>query len=222
MRSTIIAGALAFAISNVAAQSSYYSNQSAPFFLQISSHNKTLDGQTLNPCHEGAAIEGLCLGGALTSESYTYNFNYSADAVADPVTGIIGLLTWELRGSNFNLSSPMALACMSSNPSSSPTLPVTFTNTFPPDNPTSNVAVPLFEPAETGTSVGFDSSNKLFIPQYIDDTVIPANYSTERVYRWRVCQTTSGYTYDTLAWVMGIHKAENPSCQKVNVVRVFA
>jgi hypothetical protein len=39
----------------------------------------------------------------------------------------------------------------------------------------SNVAVPLFFPgAEFGyTQVGFDKDNKLFVPQYDDDTVVP-------------------------------------------------
>ena len=60
MRGTIIAGALAFA-AGVKAQ--YYANQSAPFYLVLTSQNTTLNGSTLVSCHEGAAIEGLCIGG---------------------------------------------------------------------------------------------------------------------------------------------------------------
>jgi hypothetical protein len=38
---------------------------------------------------------------------------------------------------------------------------------------TSNVAVPLFTPGDQYTQIGFDKDNKLFIPQYVDDTVVP-------------------------------------------------
>jgi len=60
--------------------------------------------------------------------------------------------TYELRGGNFNLSSPMSIS----------------------SGLTSNVAVPLFLPDPNQyTSIGFDKDNKLFIPQYYDDTVVP-------------------------------------------------
>jgi hypothetical protein len=42
-------------------------------------------------------------------------------------------------------------------------------------------------------------------------------------YRWYVCTTlVTSYTYSTLAWVLGSHSPQNPSCVKVDVVRVFA
>lgn len=201
MRSTMIASLFALAVARVSAQ---YNDQSAPFYLVLKSHNATLNGSTLFSCHEGAAIEGLCLGGKLndgsTLDSYTYNFNYSSNTQPDPVIGIQGYLTWELRGSNFNLSSPMQLSY----------------------DPTSNVAVPLFQPTESGLGVGFDADNKLFIPQYVDDSQHTLVYKTSRIYRWAICNTDAGYFYTTLAWIMGPHSAENPSCQKVDVVRVFA
>lgn len=79
----------AFATSEVTAQ---YTNQSAPFNLVLLSANSTINGSLLSACHEGAAIEGLCLGG-LSSESYAqYTFNYSAQATPDPVVGITGTL----------------------------------------------------------------------------------------------------------------------------------
>lgn len=90
-------------------------------------------------------------------------------------------------------------------------------------NPTSNVAVPLFEPSISGTFVGFDTDEKLFIAQYLDDTQLATAvvYDSKPIYRWAICKTYSGYYYTTLAWIMGPHSAENPSCQKVNVVRQF-
>ena len=57
--------------------------QSADFTLIIQSHNKTLNGQLLGACHDGAAHEGLCIvGGANGNFSYppnyvTFQFNTS-------------------------------------------------------------------------------------------------------------------------------------------------
>ncbi|KAF8858190.1 hypothetical protein BDZ45DRAFT_674150 [Acephala macrosclerotiorum] len=196
MRISIIASTLALAANQVAAQ---YNNQSAPFNLVLHSHNTTYDGQTLAACHEGAAIEGLCLSGPLTNTSVQYTFNTSTTFSPDPVLGTPGYLNYELRGGNFNLSSPLDI----------------------PVNPISNVAVPLFGPSESGANVGFDTDNKLFVWGYTDDTVSPPVYKTQGFYRWYVCFTNAGYTYTTLAWVVGPHSPENPSCVKVDVKRVF-
>jgi hypothetical protein len=202
MRSAIITGLLALGITRVAAQD--LTDQSAPFYLAVTSSNATLNGSALYPCHEGAAIEGLCLGGPLgdgsSLDSYTYNLNFSSQAQPDPVLGTTGVLTWVLHGGNFNLSSSMSLSY----------------------NPTSNVALPLFTPSGTGTSVGFDDQNKMFIPQYYDDTQSVGVFKTAPIYRWSICKTYYGYSYTTLAWIMGPGSAGNPTCQEVDVVRVFA
>lgn len=89
-------------------------------------------------------------------------------------------------------------------------------------NPTSNVAVPLFGPGgDSGTFVGFDKANKMFIAQYLDDSIVPPAYVPKAVYRWAICKTNAGYYYTTLAWIMGSHSSDNPTCQKVDIVRVF-
>lgn len=90
-------------------------------------------------------------------------------------------------------------------------------------DPSTNVALPLFEPSYTATYVGFDKSNKMYIQEFVDDTVTPPKAITPKnLYRWYVCETYyTGYTYTTLAWVMGNGKPENPSCKKVDVVRKF-
>jgi len=204
MRTSIITSVLALAASQVAAQDNYYSNQSAPFSLVVSSSNSSINGGILYACHEGAAIEGLCLGGAsfFNTSSAIYNLNYSSQVTPDPVLGITGLLTWVLHGGNFNLSSPMQLS----------------------STPTSNVGIPLFEPGgDDGTFVGFDKENKMFIGGYEDDTVSPIKYETKAYYRWFICTTQpTSYVYTTLAWVYGVHShPQNPTCQKVDVIRQF-
>jgi hypothetical protein len=200
MRASTIASALAFAASSVNAQ--YYANQSAPFYLVLSSQNETLNGSTLAACHEGAAIEGLCISGPLTSTSQAYTFNFSDTSGQTPApTGVnlTGLLTYELQGSNFNVSSPMQLSY----------------------NPTSNVATPLLQPSETGTFVAFDDEEKLTIVSYQDDTKPLPNYQVKPYYNWYACTTAAGYVYQTLAWVLGNGAPQNPTCQKVEVLRVF-
>ena len=57
---------------------------------------------------------------------------------------------------------------------------------------------------------------------YVDDTMDPiALDKLEIVYRWVLCETYVGYDYTTLAWVMGNGEPQNPTCQRVEVVRVF-
>lgn len=104
-------------------------------------------------------------------------------------------------GGNFEVSEPMTIT----------------------PNLISNVAIPLFTPSEFGSLVQFDKSNRLNVPGYIDDTVSPINTNAPKgYYRWYVCNTYYGYAYQTLSWVIGNKAPQNPSCQKVEVVRVFA
>jgi hypothetical protein len=82
----------AFAASRAVAQ---YTNQSALFNLVLSSSNKTLNGALLGACHEGAAIEGLCvnIGSSSAASSYNqYTFNTTSGETPDPALGITGLL----------------------------------------------------------------------------------------------------------------------------------
>jgi len=199
MRVSVIASLVAVAVSTVAAQ---YTNQSAPFNLVVLSANSTINGSTLEACHEGAAIEGLCLSGQFpTPVTSQFTFNTSSyDVTYNATLGEPGILAFELQGGNFNESEPMILSY----------------------NPTSNVAVPLFEPSDSGTLVAFDPCGKLNIQGYVDDTTYPPTVDVvDAYYRWYVCTTYAGYTYRTLAWVMGEYPPENPTCVKVDVTRVF-
>lgn len=89
-------------------------------------------------------------------------------------------------------------------------------------NPASNVAVPEFSPGYGSTEVAFDEDRKMNIQSYIDDRVVPPyEAGMKAYYRWYVCKTYVGYLYTTSAWVLGDHSPQNPSCVKVEVVRVF-
>lgn len=72
--------------------------QSDPFYLVLQSDNSKLNGKTLGACHEGAAIEGLCVSSKLAKAKpgyQTFQFNYTHN------TPNYGILTWELVGGNF-------------------------------------------------------------------------------------------------------------------------
>ena len=88
-------------------------------------------------------------------------------------------------------------------------------------DPATNVALPLFYPGEN-SAVGFtfDKHDYLKVLASLDDTVKPPVYKQLQLSRWQICQTNyGGYTYTTLAWVMGKGRPQNPSCQAVKVRR---
>lgn len=171
-----------------------YTNQSAPFNLILQSPDSSINGDSLASCHEGAAIESLCLASATGISAVAYNFNTSA------FSGDNGFLTYVLRGANFNESEPLTFFY----------------------NPASNVVLPLFEPSESAVSVGFDESDLMFVAAYYDDRTNPVNPAEQRYYRWYACSTYfEGYNYQTLAWVLGDTEPQNPTCIKTDVKRVF-
>lgn len=103
-------------------------DQSAPFNLVLKSSNTTIDGVALASCHEGAAIEGLCLTTTWTPTlaAATYNLNYSS-------TSTDGVLTWNLPfNTNQVLSEPMTLQSTRD----------------------ANVEAAFFNPSGPGTTVG--------------------------------------------------------------------
>lgn len=197
MRASFLAlGALAAA---VVAQDTYWNITSKPFYLVIKAQNVTLNGKYLGACHEGAAIEGLCV--TTPSTANYVQFNYNTSVYQQP--SVSGLLIWNLIGVNggtLNVSSTMRFSY----------------------NSGSNVALPIFLPGNSDyTQVSFDNDGKLGIGSFQDDTKPLPNYTPGYLYRWNVCTTYYGYLYSTLAWTVGIHSPQNPTCQKVDIYRKF-
>jgi hypothetical protein len=203
MRVTIIAGLLAaFATTLITAQEpTGYANQSAPFYLVLKTETSILNGRYLVPCHEGAATEALCLTYPTTNISYSQFFYNTSTNNTQPTSG---LLTWNMPYGTLNGTS-----CLS----------VSMGFQY---NDASNVVVPMFEFGLIPKSVAFADDGKLVIPTYQsqDDTKSLPNHSQQSLTRWYVCITEpTWYIYQTLAWVMGEAKPQNPTCQKVQVYR---
>lgn len=206
MRWNIIKLLGALSVTRVSAQ---FDSTSAPFNLIVTSTDSTINGATLFPCHEGAAIEALCPDSSTKLHSFnasapTFNFNYSSHAVASSSAGIVGDLIYNLPlYDNQSVSSAMMLSY----------------------TPSSNIAVPLFYPgSKAAQEVAFDKCNDMNIQAYVDDTTSPPTGGNDTAYyRWYICTTiVTSYTYPTLSWVLGNGEPENPTCQKVDVRRLFA
>lgn len=92
-------------------------------------------------------------------------------------------------------------------------------------NLASNIGIPIFSPGWADYSlVAFDECDEMYIQSYQDDTVTPPAVLNPAapLKSWYVCLTTWGYTYETLVWKVGqAGEPQNPSCQKVEVKRVF-
>lgn len=114
-----------------------------------------------------------------------------------------GPLSWTLRISNLTVPSAMFLSIFSQ----------------------SNVANPTFYPGTTKYDViAFDEYGSAYISATLDDTVSPPTYFSPslKVKNWYICYTRWSYLYYTLSWKVGLTgEPQNPSCQKVDIVRVF-
>jgi hypothetical protein len=217
MRTSSFAGLLALAASSTA----QYLNETAEFALVVLSSNATYNGTTLQACHEGAAVEGLCglyfssalnivitnnlsVGPTLgSSEVQTFHQNYSASLPVNATIGTLGYLVFNLPIGTENgtelVQSPMYMSY----------------------NLASNVAAPYFEPGYNGLEVAFADDNIMTIPTSVDDTTYPPTYQEVVLDKWYICATNLGYAYTTLAWTMGPGVPQNPTCVKASVKRVF-
>ncbi|CAL5868417.1 uncharacterized protein PFLUO_LOCUS2642 [Penicillium psychrofluorescens] len=178
--------------------------QSKPFELMIQSSNKAIHGKKLlASCHEGAAIESLCVTGG-DSSRYFLNTTKGSSPVKGYTTS--GLLVWNLPVGNEPQadSEPMSFYV----------------------DPGTNVALPLFEPSYESQYVAFEEgTGAMVIFSYLDDTVTPPTDTKVKVLKnWYACEYNySGYVYHTLNFVLGdaTAKPQNPSCVKVQVHRKF-
>jgi hypothetical protein len=89
----------------------------------------------------------------------------------------------------------------------------------------SNIAVPIFMPGEPPyTLVSFGECGSMYKEAYQNDTVSPPEGFSPplKVMNWYICLTRWSYTYVTLVWKVGLTgEPQNPSCQKVDVERVW-
>lgn len=203
MKATLPTAAL---IASTSAQ--YYNITSKPFELVVTSDDGCIN-DTVSACHVGAALESLCLSNSTTIskpefEPYsTFNFNTTiyTPAATNPSLGQQGILT-------FNLPAK-------------PVIPSSASFNY---DPTTDIAVPILGPGDQGAQqFSFDDKDELLIQGYIDWAANPPKAGNFTAYkRWYACTTYfAGYQYNNLAFGLGKHKPEDPTCVKVSVKRVF-
>jgi hypothetical protein len=85
------------------------------------------------------------------------------------------------------------------------------------------MAIPIISPgSEPYDVIWFDADGYAYLQAWQDDTVSPPVYATIEVASWYVCLTRWSYLYQTLVWKVGrTGEPQNPSCQEVQVRRVF-
>jgi hypothetical protein len=159
---------------------------------------------TLSSCHQGAGIEGLCLGGPIASPPLAPYYHNVLSPAVPGANNTDGTLCYDLPIAQGPVPSTMRL----------------FTSV------TSNVAFPILLPGWSDPStVMFEEGGSMYIPTSFDDTVSPAVYlqSPLHLKKWYICLATWAYTYNSLICTIGIKsEPQNPACQYVEVIRVFA
>jgi hypothetical protein len=172
------------------------------------SHTNTLS-TALGACHQGAATEGLCRTGerrndtARTYTTFYQNVSYWGSDLPNAANRG-GVLAYNLRiGGDMLVPSAMHISL----------------------DPLSNVGTPIFLPGWNRYSlVNFDECGGLYIEASQDDTVTPPSLYDPplKVKNWYVCLSRWAYTYESLIWKVGLTgEPQNPSCQKVEVERVW-
>jgi hypothetical protein len=168
-----------------------------PFQLSVVSSNSTLNGKILAPCHWHVLTQGLCPQPATETKPERDSFNTTTKP-----SGAVSM-NWSLtRGQpgpqmvlNFTLSSSIF----------------------------SNVANAMFTSSDYAWDVFFDEKDLMYLEGMADDRKVPIEeYTVQKYYRWYVCNTVyNSYRYQTLAWGQGEPAPQNPTCQKIDVKRLY-
>jgi hypothetical protein len=168
-----------------------------PFQLAVISSNATLNGQILSPCHWHVLVQALCPQPAIKTTTVRDSFN----STKKPSGGFN--LNWDLNQGQSNTQMVLNFTIGTSM--------------------YSNVADAMLVNAGYPTDVFFDEKDKMYLQGRADDRRVPIEeYAVENYYRWYVCNTVyNSYRYQTLAWSQGEPAPQNPTCQKIDVKRVY-
>ena len=186
--------------------------RSAPFHLSIRSDNTTYNNTAITTCHQGAALTSLCVG------AHPVNLTEAAPFALNIVTTPSGIL-------EFAAPTP-------------PTTTPNATSTWFPMNfwfdVYTNVVMGFFQPLSAEipiqpTQLMFDAGGLLVMEAPVLDDRLSPNWkptgnNATAVNRWFVCETwpPAAYITTSVVWGLGEAKPQNPSCVKVDVVKVDA
>ncbi|KAE9365020.1 hypothetical protein N431DRAFT_446732 [Stipitochalara longipes BDJ] len=207
-------------------------DQSAPFRLQLISHNKTLNNSFLSALHEGAALESLGffpsifgtdpyntfkLNTSRTVCNYENGTKVSCGSPPPPFNtssiGTPGVLIWDLpfssSGNETQLSyEPQFMRLVSRGVSSNMAFAViSFYNED--------------DEFDSSTAVAFDKDGCMNLQDNVNNAV--AFGPTKAYYRWYICYGWfENYIWSHLVWVYGYGRPDFPHCDKVDVKRIWA
>jgi hypothetical protein len=206
-------------------------DQSAPFRLQLLSHNKTLNNSFLSALHEGAALESLGFYPSTfgTNPYNTFKLNTSRivcnyangtevpcgtpPSASNTTSGTPGTLIWDLPFESLANQTQLSY--------------VPQVMQLVPRGVSSNMAfaVILFynedEEFDGPTGVAFDEDEYMNLQDNVSNAA--AFGPTKTYYRWYVCYGWfDDYIWSHLVWVYGPGRPDFPHCDKVSVKRVWA
>lgn len=203
---------------------------SAPFRLQLQSHNHTLNGSFLSAVHEGAALENLGLYPAsfgpdsfntftLNETKFVCSYENGTETACPPgffpnntLIGNPGLLTWDL---------PLGDSASNATIEYVPQV-----MTLVPRGVSSNFAFTVIsfytdEGWDPSAPVAFDKDGYMNL---LDNVNNEAPFGDSKAYyRWYVCPVWfTDYPWLHLVWAYGSAEPNFPGCDKVDVKRVWA
>ena len=185
--------------------------RSEPFYLAVRSTNDTYNNKAVSACHQGALITSLCI------TDQEVNLTSAPPFALNTITTPSGIL-------EFN----------------APTAPNNQTNetsTYFPMNfwwdVYTNVVMGFFQPLDAQQNIqpnqlmfaGEEGNELVMKGPVMNDTMAPnwrPSPANETVNRWYVCDTWAPAPYQrtSVVWGLGAAEPQNPSCVKVDVVKV--
>jgi hypothetical protein len=172
----------------------------------------TITSHALGACHQGAALEGLCLTDdttAIPARPYTtFYHNVSSDALAN-ASNNKGILNWPLSLNN-GTNVIIASSAMG----------------FYYQLGTNLVDMGFTSGISGYQTVSFEENNgSMYIEVFIDDTgKAPVLRDPPiKASNWYLCPMGLGSSLQSLHWKIGLAgEPQNPNCSKVEVQRIWA
>ncbi|KAF2818498.1 hypothetical protein CC86DRAFT_413824 [Ophiobolus disseminans] len=169
--------------------------KSSAFCLVLRSGDTEIDGTVLGACHQGAMERSLCqtkLRLQDPAEPGTFFYHKVKSPYQPNANNIHGSVVFTLEGGNFQQDLLMKFQS--------------------PRDKNADLSISIFGGGQSFTAVNFDNDGKMHRWE-----------NGVQLYNWYICQIGYNYPGYPLSWKNGpgTELPQNPTCKKVEVVRVF-